>query len=149
MHRGDELVAMTRNGHDVVVLIRPLAECAPQRRDLADQIVLLHRGIRPYQIQQLVLTDDTVAVMEQNDENVERLCRNPYRSIVAAQRSLVGIDDERTEAIPAVDSRMRSARRKVGERFGPAGVLHGVPLPRMACDAARRKPVRSIDVWSP
>jgi hypothetical protein len=60
----DESISMARERDDVVVLVRTLTERVAQRRNLTDEIVLLHRRVRPHEIQQLILADHTVAMVE-------------------------------------------------------------------------------------
>ena len=123
-YRGDESISLAGDRDNVVMLISALTKRSAERGDLPNQVVLLHGRVRPHQAEQFILADDAVAMVEEGDENFERLRCDRYESIVAAQRSLHRIDDERTERIPAVDSRMRSGR-ECGGRLGPTDVLHG------------------------
>ena len=81
--------------------IGTLTERAPERGNLARQIVLLHGGVRPDPAQEFILTDDVIAMFEQDDEDVEGFRRDRHEATVAPQPPLDGIDDERTEGIPA------------------------------------------------
>jgi hypothetical protein len=75
---GDESVSLTRNGDNVVGIIRTLTERPPKGRHLAREIVLLDRCVRPDAIQQLVLCDETIATFEQDGEHVEGLRGDRY-----------------------------------------------------------------------
>ena len=106
-HRGDESISLAGDRDDVVMLISTLTKCSAERGDLPDQIVLLHGSVRPHQAQEFVLADDAIAMLEEDDKNFKRLRRDRHESILATKCSLHRIDDERTEGIPAVDSRGR------------------------------------------
>ena len=87
------------------MLVGTLAKRAAQRRNLTRQVVLVHRGVRPHAVQQLIFADDVVAVLEQDDEHVEGLRRDGDETTFPPQLPLDGIHDERTEGIPALSGR--------------------------------------------
>jgi hypothetical protein len=99
---GDESISLARDGQDVVGLIWTLTECPSQRGHLACEIVFLDCRVRPDTIQQLVLCDQTVAMFEQDDEDVEGLRRDWYRATLVPQPSRDRVSDERTEGIGTV-----------------------------------------------
>jgi len=109
-HRGNESIAVAGDRDDVVMLVSTLTKRPAQRGDLPDEIVLLHGRVRPDQAQQFVLAHDPFAMLEQDNQNLKRLCCDRDESILATERSLHRIDDERTEGAPAVVCRMRSGR---------------------------------------
>jgi hypothetical protein len=120
-HGGDEPIAVTGNRDDEIVLVGALSERPAQRRDLARQVVLVHRGVRPDQVQQLIFADAVVSMFEQDDQHVEGLRRDGHEPTLPPQPPLEGIDDERTEGIDALAGRL--------VRFA---VAHGTPLHRDA-----------------
>ena len=87
LHGGDESISVTGNGDDEIVLVGTLAKRAPQGRDLARQVVLVDRGVRPHAVQELIFADDVVSMFEQHDEHVERLRRDWYETTFPPQPS--------------------------------------------------------------
>jgi hypothetical protein len=130
-----------RDGDDEVVLVGTLAKDAPQRRDLAHQVVLVNRGARPDAVQQLLFTDDVVAVFEKDDEDVEGLRRDRHGPAVPPQPALDGIDQERTERIRPVSEhrgdRRPGIRAKSIAFSRSAGVLQGETEAQPGRDGAR------------
>ena len=72
---------MAGNRDDVVVLIGTLMSARRKRGDLTDEIVFLHGRIRPYQVEQLILADDTVSMLEQHDQDIEGLGRDEHGTV--------------------------------------------------------------------
>ena len=85
LHGGDESISVTGNSDDEIVLVGTLAKRAPQRRNLAGQIVLVDGRVRPHAVQKLIFTDDVVSMFEQHDEHVEGLRRDWDETTFAPQ----------------------------------------------------------------
>ena len=81
MDAGNESISMARNRHDVVVLIGTLMQRSSQGGDLTDEIVFLYGRIRPHQVEQLILADDTVSMLKQHDQDIEGLGRDEDRTV--------------------------------------------------------------------
>ena len=101
-HAGDKSIALTRNGHQEIVLVWTLAERSPQRRNLPSQIVLIDRGFRPHAVQKLIFTDGVVPLLEQDHEHVEGLRRDGDETAFSPQLPLARIHNEGTKGISGV-----------------------------------------------
>ena len=101
-HAGDKSIALTRNGHQEIVLVWTLVERSPQRRNLSSQIVLIDRGFRPDAVQKLIFTDGVVPLLEQDHEHVEGLRRDWDETAFSPQLPFEGIHNEGTEGISGV-----------------------------------------------
>jgi hypothetical protein len=112
----DEPVSLARNSKDVVGLVRTLTERSPKGRHLAGEIVFLDCCVRPHARQQVVLRDESVAIFQQDDEDVEGLRRDCDRLTLAPEPSPQQVRDELTE-------RHRPRPTPFGHSVGSHGLL--------------------------
>src|ERR1700744_5887384 len=71
-HRSDEPVATACHGRDVTMAILAVPQCASQRRNLDFEVASFDKGIRPYEVPQFILADQSTGPLDQCDQDVER-----------------------------------------------------------------------------
>ena len=64
VHIFGEAVSSPGHGHDVAMVLRGLAQRLAQHKDVAAEIGLLHEGVRPDRLHQVVFGDDLFAVAD-------------------------------------------------------------------------------------
>ena len=78
---------MSRNRHDVSRLLRCIPECLADQEDLLRQVPFFNDDVRPDGPEQFVLRDHAIAVLDQEDQRIERLGHQWHRCPVADQEA--------------------------------------------------------------
>jgi hypothetical protein len=104
--RGDEAIAHTGHGLDVLLAGRPLPERLPQHRYVVVEVVLLDGRLGPDGVQQLLLRDEPPGVLDQHAQRIEDLQPQRDRLGPAGEETLPDVELERLEPIRASGSRV-------------------------------------------
>lgn len=116
--RCDEPVAAPRGGHDEAVLSCADAEGLAQRRDGLAQVVFLDHPARPCGGEQLVLADGAVALLDQVDQDIQRLGRDPDRfAIRPVQFTRQGVQPKAGKLEQASVRPCRTLHRAISDSF--------------------------------
>ena len=102
-----ELVSVSGHREDELMVARVFVESLAQRRNMARESVFLNRGPGPDELEQLVLVDDTVAVFDERDEDLEGLGRQRNERVVAPEQTAPSVNNVRTEPISESTHRRR------------------------------------------
>jgi hypothetical protein len=101
-HITRELITPAGYGHNESVFVGTFFKRFAQSGYVACKVVFLHRRVRPNQFHQLVLLHDSVAVLNQNQQDIEGLGGQWHWFATAQQQSPRGIDSEKTEIVKPV-----------------------------------------------
>ena len=91
------LATGTSVGGDVLRAVRVAAQRPAQHEDLLAEVGLVDERGRPDDLQQLVLRQDTIPLLDQEQQQVERLGCQRLRHAVAQQRALGRVEEKRPE----------------------------------------------------
>ena len=109
--RGGERVAAARDGRDVVIAVRAIAERLPDGRDRLGQVVLVHDRTLPDGLEELFLREDASPILDEHEKRVEGAgcqrhslaapLQDPARGVQPEGPELVGDRLARDHAISA------------------------------------------------
>ena len=75
LHGGGEAIPAPRHGLNRTLALEIRIEDLAQRGDVVRDAALLDEGIRPHPLQELLLGDDSTGVLDQDEQDFERLWR--------------------------------------------------------------------------
>src|SRR6266700_6844260 len=91
MHGANEAKALSRNCPNQLLLPAAIADSRSRGVDAAGECRIGNGSAAPDQSDQILFTDDTVAVLHQMDQQVENLRLHRYRRAAAEQLATLGI----------------------------------------------------------
>jgi hypothetical protein len=89
-HGPDESIAAFRNGFDEPRAVLAVAERLPKDRDVLVEVVLVHEGVGPEELHQLLLSDQAAAALDQELQGVEDFGSERHRLTVSRQEAFGG-----------------------------------------------------------
>jgi len=95
--RGDEIIALSRNGDDVAMAVLAVAEGAPQRADLNLQIRFLDECLRPGSGYQFLFADHFARALDQSREDIKGAAAEPHRLVALEQKPPLGKEPKRAK----------------------------------------------------
>jgi len=96
---GYEAIAVTRNRDEHVMLVGPQVQGLSERRDMTHDRGFLHDGFTPDGGEEEILFDDFSAMLQHEQEDVERARGERDELSVAPQEAARGVDDEGPEGV--------------------------------------------------
>jgi hypothetical protein len=77
--------------------ILAVPQCASQRRNLDFEVASFDKGIRPYEVPQFILADQSTGPLDQCDQDVERSAAEAKWPVSFQKKALAGKDVEAPE----------------------------------------------------
>jgi hypothetical protein len=112
---GDEAVPPARDGHDVPVVVGPLSQRLAEGGDVLGEVGLGDEGVRPDPPDQLLLLHHLAPILQQDEQDRERLGSEGYRLPAFEKAPPDGIDTEAVELVdPLLGPGGQGARRHGG-----------------------------------
>jgi hypothetical protein len=84
-------VASSRGRRNIAPVFRSISKGLAQHKDVLAQVRLLHKGIRPYTFNKVVLGHNLAAVSNKDQQSFKNLKSNRDRLILAQQHRLGGV----------------------------------------------------------
>ena len=100
-HVRHEAIPSPRDRRDAALVIRIVGQDPPDGENLLTEICLLDGGVRPHDVEELVLPDRPAAPLDERQQDVEGLAGDRNGAVVAGQHTASGIEAEWPEQIPA------------------------------------------------
>jgi len=97
LHPLDEPIPPPRKGNDVLAVLSVPAKRLSQLENVLREIRFLYEGVRPQSLHKVVLQDGTVAVLQENQEQVESFGRQRNNFLIPGQDPPIRVDTKRTE----------------------------------------------------
>ena len=102
LNRRDKSISAARDGDDVRRTLGVIAERLANRRDMPCEVVFLDEGIRPDELDELVLLDDPIPPANQVDQDFKGLRGKSDECAVAIEDASDRVGDKRTKRIDLV-----------------------------------------------
>ena len=99
LHRGDEAVAFTRQGHQVTAILGPFPKRPSQLVDLLGKVALLDDAIGSKLVEQLFFIEQTPLVRDEQQQCFQRLRGDRDSLPVPKKKSSLGVENERPKAV--------------------------------------------------
>ena len=102
LHEGDEPIAAADDRDDELMAARPIVQDFPKISDMAGEVVLLDYDVRPYSPEELILGDQLTPVLDENNEQIQRLIGKPDNGPVFAKHTNNRVQRKWTEHVEHV-----------------------------------------------
>jgi hypothetical protein len=132
---GDKSIADSRHRNDISLSVLAIAESLAQKEYVLAQVALFHEAVWPDGLHEFRLLDDSVAVVNQEQENFEGLRREGERLSAMQEQAFLPVHPERAKIAEAFSLRHHAAILRTLRRIEPlpkdieqplrAGCKHG------------------------